>query len=266
MYDMRDGESFLDWFSRVCNQEIESRDDRNYAMNEAQAEKFWKVLSFLESEVKRQGGKLDSVNLIPREEDAGVTALFPRFSLEGNRVREFCDSIRGMSAFGMDSTLDREVSVDCTIPDVFVARGFSPEIEDFYADEDEENTLEDWEFDEWIAQLPDYCEDIEGILSAGNWEINKSQMRKLAELVRFFESEADEQGFAIEEIEFSPNDGSATITVSFTVLDLYMQKIPAFCDATEGISELSAYSPESGEVLLSCKLPWVLQKKSRADS
>lgn len=95
------------------------REDKDYVINQPQAEKLIKVLTFFMDEVEDQDGELEPVRLVPKEEHGGVTATFLVFDLYGEKVQRFCDVMRVCSAITIDS-IEEGVCISCTIPEVFI--------------------------------------------------------------------------------------------------------------------------------------------------
>lgn len=97
--------------------------DSDYVINQPQMDKFVEVLNFFKEEALRLEGDVGPINLVPREEHGGITATFLVFSLNGEQqVQKFCDVIRYCSAFGFEALPSGDVSVDVTVPNVFVKR------------------------------------------------------------------------------------------------------------------------------------------------
>ncbi len=96
------------------------RKDEDYVVNQPQMDKLVEVLDFFLDAAERLDGSVEPVALQPREEHGGVTATFLVFDLAGEQVTRFCDVMRNCSAIGIDTTVNGEVCISCTVPQVFV--------------------------------------------------------------------------------------------------------------------------------------------------
>ena len=98
------------------------RKDSDYIINPPQMDKLVNILSFFMDAVKKIGGKVEPVRLVPREEHGGVTAEFIVFDIYGDDVKRFCDAMQHASAIGIDAKTDGTVCIAVTVPNVFVHR------------------------------------------------------------------------------------------------------------------------------------------------
>lgn len=96
------------------------RKDSDYIVNQPQMDKLVKVLEFFLEMARKSNGKVEPVELIPREEHGGVTATFLVFDIYGDDIGRFCDVMRFTSAITIDSVIDEGICISCTVPDVFI--------------------------------------------------------------------------------------------------------------------------------------------------
>ena len=101
------------------DQLMKLRSNKDFIINQPQADKLVAVLSFFLDEARRQDGNVEPIRLMPREEHGGVTATFLVFDIYGETVKRFCDVMKECSAITIDSTTDG-ICISCTIPEVFV--------------------------------------------------------------------------------------------------------------------------------------------------
>ena len=94
----------------------------DFETNPEQMEKLNNLISFFKQAAKDLGGKIESIDLNPSNPPNGITANFIVFDLFGDDVRRFCDVIRECSAISMDVTINDEISISCTIPNVFTLK------------------------------------------------------------------------------------------------------------------------------------------------
>lgn len=113
-------EQYVQRLGFIYNKVLSLRKDGDYIVNQPQMDKLVAVIDFFLDAAKRLDGKLEAVDLTPKEEHGGVTATFHVFDLHGEAIQRFCDVMRGCSAIGIDTTIDGKVCIDFTIPNVFV--------------------------------------------------------------------------------------------------------------------------------------------------
>lgn len=118
--DALTNEEYVRRLGILYNKVLSLRRDEDYIVNQPQMEKLVALLEFFLDMAEDLDGKVEPVELKPREEHGGVTATFLVFDLYEEKVTRFCDVMRGCSAIGIDTTIDGEVCISCTVPDVFV--------------------------------------------------------------------------------------------------------------------------------------------------
>lgn len=94
----------------------------DFEVDPDQMQKLHDLIEFFKKAAKDLGGKIESVRLDPLSPPNGITANFIVFDLFGDDVQKFCEVIRNCSAVSMDTTVNNEVSISCTIPGVFVRK------------------------------------------------------------------------------------------------------------------------------------------------
>lgn len=98
------------------------RNNDDYTVNQPQMDKFIKVLNFFNDCAESCNGFLEPVEFVPKEEHCGITAHFLVFDVFGKEMSEFSKIISYLSAFSIDATLDGEVCVSVTVPNVFIPK------------------------------------------------------------------------------------------------------------------------------------------------
>ena len=111
---------FAERFIAACDEEMRRTNREDIKVNPVQLQKLNNLVNFFKETAKKLGGKIESIDLDPVSPPNGVTANFIVFDLAGNEVQRFCDVIRECSAVSIDVTVDDEVSISCTIPNVFI--------------------------------------------------------------------------------------------------------------------------------------------------
>lgn len=114
---MRDDELKRLWES--CRKDIDSRDNADYELNAVQFRKLADAYSFFKGVAEDNGGRVERLKLVPREENGGVTAYFTIFYISDDDIMKFASIAKSMSALSIDATLDNEVCISFTIPHVF---------------------------------------------------------------------------------------------------------------------------------------------------
>lgn len=104
----------------LYNKVLSLRKDSDYIINQPQMEKLVALIEFFMDMANELEGKVEPVQLQPKEEHGGVTATFLVFDLYGEKVLRFCNVMKECSAITIDTTIQGEVCISCTIPDVFV--------------------------------------------------------------------------------------------------------------------------------------------------
>ena len=89
-------------------------------INHSQMRKLVKLIAYFENRAKELGGRVEDVSFSPTDPPNGITVDFEFFDLTGDEVQEFCDIISPCSAISMDVTDKNEISISCTIPNVYI--------------------------------------------------------------------------------------------------------------------------------------------------
>lgn len=116
-------EEFVRRLGQIYEKVMELRRDEDYEVNQPQMDKLIQLYRFFKDKEHSPEDKVEGLDLVPREECAGITANFLVFSLNGpEQVQAFCNVLQYCSAFDVDVVDGNKVSIGCTIPDVFVPR------------------------------------------------------------------------------------------------------------------------------------------------
>ena len=113
---------FAKRFMAAYNKELKDFDPDEYQVNLTQLQKLINLIDFFKKAAKDLGGKIDSIDIDPSSPPNGITANFIVFDIFGEDVQRFCDVLRHCSAVSMDVTVHDEVSISCTIPNVFTLK------------------------------------------------------------------------------------------------------------------------------------------------
>ena len=123
-YDFNDptisDQEFVKRFMVAYHKEMEDFDPDEYQINPQQLQKLVDLIDFFKKAAKDLGGKIESIDIDPAAPPNGITANFVVFDLFGEDVQRFCEVIRHCSAISMDVTINDEVSISCTVPNVFM--------------------------------------------------------------------------------------------------------------------------------------------------
>lgn len=115
----KDNEQIVKEFGKQYVKVLQEAERLNYCVNYTQFEKLDKIIKFFNGYIKDCGGAIQSVLLTPQEIHGGLTANFGVFDISGDQVAKFCDVLKDASAVSIDATLDGEVCISLTVPDVF---------------------------------------------------------------------------------------------------------------------------------------------------
>lgn len=125
-YDFNDpsisDQEFAKRFMAAYRKEMEDFDPEEFQINPQQLKKLVDLIDFFKKAVKDLGGKIESIDIDPATPPNGITANFIVFDLFGEDVQRFCEVVRHCSAISMDVTVNDEVSISCTIPNVFALK------------------------------------------------------------------------------------------------------------------------------------------------
>lgn len=101
---------------------LEESKDKHYEINEVQYKKLERVILYFKKYIKENGGSADPIDLTPNIGGNGLTCYFTLFDICGDEVQEFCDVIKGVSAFSLDATNDGQVCISVTVPNIFISK------------------------------------------------------------------------------------------------------------------------------------------------
>lgn len=98
------------------------RDNDDYIVNQPQMDKFIEILKFFQDVSTGDNGKIEPLDIIPKEESGSITATFLLFNLFGDEVVRFSDIIKHASSIAIEATIDHEVCISVTVPNVFIPK------------------------------------------------------------------------------------------------------------------------------------------------
>lgn len=112
----------ISFYDEVCRsawelfeQEISSRDDADYGVNEVQMSKLARIYAFF----VEHGGEIEDFTTKPSLIHGGVTANFSLLYLDGDEINEFLRVLGTISSMSIDATTDGMVCISVTVPNVF---------------------------------------------------------------------------------------------------------------------------------------------------
>ena len=115
-------EQYAKRLSQLYDKVLKLRSDKDYIVNQAQMDKFVELVEFFSDETKYGGGKIDDIDITPKEEHGGLTASFIVFDVFGDRIQDMCKVLAYTSAISIDATKDCRVCISMTVPNVFVKK------------------------------------------------------------------------------------------------------------------------------------------------
>ena len=115
-YDTLD---FLYPYYKLYLEELNSRSDHDYEINQIQMNKLLDAYAFFELVCKKSNGSLESLELIPHIVNGGITAYFTVFYLDKDDLIEFSQIVQNMGALSIDSLIDGTVCISFTVPNVY---------------------------------------------------------------------------------------------------------------------------------------------------
>lgn len=111
-------EEYVIRLGKLYDKVMSIRKDSDYVVNQQQMDRLVDIMTFFLDKAEELDGKVNRINLTPKEEHGGVTATFIVFDIYGDDVKRFCDVMQYASAITIDSTEDG-VCISITIPNVF---------------------------------------------------------------------------------------------------------------------------------------------------
>ena len=109
---------FAAMFTAEYERMMRSLKDEDYLVDEAQQEKFLRIVGEFIKLAKEFDGRIDELEVVPRLQHGGVTATFPIVDVSGKSVQDFCSALSAASAITMDA-MDDGVCISVTVPNVF---------------------------------------------------------------------------------------------------------------------------------------------------
>lgn len=118
-----DDMEFIKMVGKLYQEYLDTHKNEDFEINQKQLKKLHEVYYFFLDKAKEyEGGFVEPLKLVPKEEFGDVVARFPIFSLNGTtEVSNFCEILDGCSAFGVDPVIDG-ICIDCTVPKVFIPK------------------------------------------------------------------------------------------------------------------------------------------------
>lgn len=117
-----DYENFLMEAFEEYQAEMDSRDNADYMVNRPQLQKLAGAYQFFVEYANDNGGKVDPVEFIPKNEHCGVTAYYTLFAPFGEELEKFKQVIQDASAISIDSLVNGDICISINIPNVFMQK------------------------------------------------------------------------------------------------------------------------------------------------
>ncbi|MCD7785380.1 MAG: hypothetical protein LUH18_07385 [Oscillospiraceae bacterium] len=102
--------------------EIASRKDEDYELNESQYSKFLILNAYFCKLAKENGGKFEPIPLKPKLGVGYISLKVKVLRLEGEKKTEFFNAIKMFSSFGIDAMTDGTLCIEGVVPEVFVRK------------------------------------------------------------------------------------------------------------------------------------------------
>ena len=105
----------------LYNQLLAMHQDEDFVINQEQLDKLTEIVEFFTERCADGYGKIDRIDLNPKEWHGGVTVSFIAFYIHGDQIKDFCRVMSYCSAITVDS-MTGDVRFSVTIPYVFVLK------------------------------------------------------------------------------------------------------------------------------------------------
>lgn len=112
-------EELLKLLMESYENEMASRNDSDYEVNEVQFRKLSNAYGFFSELVEKNNGTIEELKLTPKEVNGGITAYFTLLYVSGDDILRLSKVVGNMGTLSIDSTVDGEVCISFTIPGVF---------------------------------------------------------------------------------------------------------------------------------------------------
>lgn len=103
-------------------QEMASRDTRDYELNGEQFQKLIDAYKFFCDYVEANDGEIEPFRIVPTEVHGGITVCVDLLYLHGEMLEQFCRILSGASAISIDSKINGKVCISINIPNVYKKR------------------------------------------------------------------------------------------------------------------------------------------------
>ena len=117
--------------------------------------------------------------------------------------------------------------------------------------------IENMTEDELIIELGKFYSNVMALRENKDFVINRAQLKKLFDAVKFFEKVTADADGRIEELRLVPKEESGGFTASFAVMSLYDKAVSELFDALKYATALSIDSTADGRVEISTTFPSV---------
>ena len=114
-----ENEEFIKELSKKYEQIINKRNDADYMLNQENWKKLLSVLDYLTNAAQRLGGKVEPVNLIPREKHGYIEAVFDIFDIYGDSVKDFAKAVEMVDVFSIEPLTTGEIRIGININSVY---------------------------------------------------------------------------------------------------------------------------------------------------
>ena len=113
-------ESVIKMYKRYLKY-LESESNEDYEVNEEQYHKLLRTVGFFSSQV-RNSDNIEIEASEPKQLHCGVTVYATVFDFSRGDLGRLADVIKDVSALSIDATIDGDVCISMTIPDVWVRK------------------------------------------------------------------------------------------------------------------------------------------------
>ena len=119
--------------------------------------------------------------------------------------------------------------------------------------------IENMTEDELIIELGKCYSNVMALRENKDFVINRAQLKKLFDAVKFFEKVTADADGRLEELRLVPKEESGGFTASFAAMNLYDKAVSELFDALKYATALSIDSTADGRVEISTTFPKVFK-------
>lgn len=98
---------------------INQRDDSDYQINQKNWTKLISVLDYISTAAAEFGGRLEPINLVPKEQHGYIEAVFDVFDVYGESLKAFIHALNLVDVFSVEPLESGQIRIGININNVY---------------------------------------------------------------------------------------------------------------------------------------------------